>query len=99
MRYGNVSVDAGTAAIAWELAACDLGYPCGPFSRMMLWQCAFKGYCDAYRYDEAVARDEDPQRMALAQRLRGGLVSALRRQDWNWLGLGEDAVVAADSGV
>src|SRR5258706_9050227 len=98
LRYGNASVDAGTAAIAWELAACDLGYPCGPFSRMMLWQCAFKGYCDAYRYDEAVARDEDPQRMALAQRLRGGLVSALRRQDWNWLGLGAGAGGGADSG-
>ena len=48
--------------------------------------------------DEAVARDEDPQRMALAQRLRGGLVSALRRQDWNWLGFGADAVIVADSG-
>jgi hypothetical protein len=93
LRLGRVIVDARTAAIAWELAACDLGYPCGPFSRLLLWQCAFKGYCDAYRYDEAIARDEDPQRMALAQQLRGGLVYALRRQDWTWLGLGEDAAV------
>ncbi len=28
--------------------------------------------------------------MALRQRRRGGLVSALRRQDWNWLELGSD---------
>ena len=27
LRFGSVSVDARTAAIAWELAACDLGYP------------------------------------------------------------------------
>ena len=86
-RYGGADVDARTAAIAWELAACDLGYPCGPMSRLVLWQCAFKGYCDAYRYDEAIARDEDPDRMARAQWLRGELVYALRRQDWGWLGL------------
>jgi len=85
--YGGVDVDARTASIAWELAACDLGYPCGPMSRLVLTQCAFKGYCDAYRYDEAIAREEDPARMAAAERLRGELVHALRRNDWRWLGL------------
>jgi hypothetical protein len=87
LRYGAATVDARTAGIAWELAACDLGYPCGPMSRVMLTQCAFKGYCDTYHYDEAIARDEDPGRMALAQRLRSELVCALRRRDWDWLGL------------
>src|SRR5262249_39256134 len=87
LRYGSRVVDASTAAIAWELAACDLGYPCGPMSRLVLAQCAFKGYCDTYRYDEGVARDENPERMARAQQLRGDLVYALRRQDWRWLGL------------
>src|SRR5258706_749302 len=96
VRYGNVSVDAGTAAIAWELAACDLGYPCGPFSRMMLWQCAFKGYCDADRYDEAVARDEDPQRMALAQRLCGRQVSTVPRQDSNLAARSRDPTAPPD---
>jgi hypothetical protein len=95
LRYGGVSIEASTAAIAWELAACDLGYPCGPMSRIVLWQCAFKGYCDAYRYDEAIARDENPERMALAQQLRGELVYALRRQDWRWLGLSEEAFTTA----
>ena len=87
LRYGGATFDAKAAAIAWELAACDLGYPCGPFSRVMLWQCAFKGHCDAYRYEEAIARDEEPQQMALAQHLRGELLAALRRQDWVWLDL------------
>jgi hypothetical protein len=87
LRYGGEIVDASTAAIAWELAACDLGYPCGPLSRLVLSRCAFRGYCDAYNYDEAIARDEDPGRMAQAQRLREGMVYALRRQDWRWLGL------------
>jgi hypothetical protein len=87
LRYGGEDVDASSAAIAWELAACDMGYPCGPMSRLVLTACAFRGYCDEYRYDEAIAREEAPERMALAQRLRGSLVNALRKQDWSWLGL------------
>jgi hypothetical protein len=87
LRYGGEDVEASSAAIAWELAACDMGYPCGPMSRLVLTACAFRGYCDEYRYDEAIAREEDAERMMLAQRLRGNLVHALRRQDWNWLGL------------
>lgn len=87
LHYGGEDVDASTAAIAWELAACDMGYPCGPMSRLVLAVCAFRGYCDDYRYDDAIAHDEGPERMAQAQRLRGDLVYALRRQDWSWLGL------------
>ncbi len=87
MRYGEEEIDAPVAAIAWELAACDMGYPCGPMSRIVLTVCAYRGYCDDYLYDNAIARDEGPNRMAQAQRLRGDLVHALRRQDWSWLGL------------
>jgi len=87
LRYGGEDVDAPVAAIAWELAACDMGYPCGPMSRIVLSACAFRGHCDEYLYDNAIARDEGPHRMARAQRLRGDLVHALRRQDWSWLGL------------
>ena len=87
MRYGEEEIDAPVAAIAWELAACDMGYPCGPLSRIVLTACAYRGYCDEYFYDNAIARDEDPDLMARAQRLRGDLVSALRRLDWSWLGL------------
>ncbi len=87
MRYGGQEIDAPVAAIAWELAACDMGYPCGPMSRLVLTVCAYRGYCDDYQYDLAIAHDEGWQRMAQAQRLREDLVYALRRQDWNWLGL------------
>jgi hypothetical protein len=87
LSYGGDDFDASVAAIAWELAACDMGYPCGPMSRIVLTACALRGHCDEYLYDDAIARDEDPRRMARAQRLRGELVHALRRQDWSWLGL------------
>jgi hypothetical protein len=87
MRYGEEEIGAPVAAIAWELAACDMGYPCGPMSRIVLTVCAYRGYCDDYLYDNAIAHDESPGAMAQAQRLRSDLVHALRRQDWSWLGL------------
>lgn len=87
LRYGGDDVDAPVAAIAWELAACDMGYPCGPMSRVVLTACAYHGHCDEYLYADAIARDADPRLMARAQRLRGDLVHALRAQDWSWLGL------------
>ena len=87
LSYGGEEVEAPVAAIAWELAACDMGFPCGPMSRLVLTVCAYRGYCDDYLYDNAIARDEGADRMARAQRLRVDLVHALRRQDWSWLGL------------
>jgi hypothetical protein len=89
-RFGGEEVLASTAAIAWELAACDLGYACGPASRIVLAQCAFEGRCDGGSYEEALMRHERPDLMAEAQRLRGGIVRALRAHDWRWLGLGSD---------
>ena len=87
VRYGGEEVEAPVAAVAWELAACDMGYPCGPMSRIVLTACAYRGSCDEYLYENLIARDEAPDRMARAQRLRRDLVHALRRQDWTWLGL------------
>ena len=87
-RYGHEEVPAGAAAIAWELAACDLGYACGPTSRLVLAQCAFRGNCAPGSYEDALAAHEPPEVMARALQLRPGLVRALRRGDWEWLGLG-----------
>jgi hypothetical protein len=87
-RYGSEEFPAGTAAIAWELAACDFGYACGPTSRLALAQCAFLGQCAPGRYEDSLASYEPPERMAQALRLRDGIVRALRARDWAWLGLG-----------
>jgi hypothetical protein len=87
-RYGTEDVPAGAAAIAWELAACDLGYACGPASRLVLMQCAFRGSCEFGRYEDMLASLEEPEAMAQALRLRPGIVRALRNRDWEWLGLG-----------
>jgi hypothetical protein len=88
-RYGTEQVPAPAAAIAWELAACDLGYACGPASRLVLSLCAFERRCDAGHYEEALMRYEPPELMADAQRLRIGILRALRDSDWEWLGIDE----------
>ena len=86
-RYGAEEVPAPIAAIAWELAACDLGYSCGPASRLVLAQCAFGGRCDAGDYEDALMRYEPANLMGEAQRLRIGILRALREHDWSWLGV------------
>jgi hypothetical protein len=85
--YGEREFPVAAAAIAWELAACDLGYACGPASRIVLLQCAFDSRCEGGRYEDTLARYEPPDLMADAQRLRAGILRALREYDWNWLGL------------
>ena len=87
-RYGEERVPTAIAAIAWELAACDLDSSCEPRSRFALAQCASLGRCSDWRYEDAVATFEPPEIMAAAQRLRVGILRALRNRDWQWLGLG-----------
>jgi len=88
-RLGGEDVSTSVAVLAWELAACDLGYECGPTSRITLAQCAFAGNCSAAHYEDALDRAELPEDMEHARRLRAGLVRALRERDWTWLGLAE----------
>jgi hypothetical protein len=87
-RYGDERVPTAVAAIAWELAACDLDRSCDPSGRFALAQCASLGRCSEWRYEDAVALFEPPELMAAAQRLRTGILRALRNHDWEWLGLG-----------
>jgi hypothetical protein len=86
-RYGDEQVPTAVAAIAWELAACDLDRSCAPRGRFALAQCASLGRCSDWRYEDAVALFEPPELMAEAQRLRAGILRALREHDWHWLGL------------
>jgi len=86
VRLGTEAVPARVSAIAWELAACDLGYACGPDARITLAQCAFGGSCGG-GYEEALAQSESPDELARARALRPAILRALLRHDWRWLGL------------
>jgi hypothetical protein len=85
-RYGSEQVPTAVAAIAWDLAACDLDGSCA-WGRFALGQCAFLGRCSAGRYEDALALLEPPELMAQARVLRAGILRALRDHDWEWLGL------------
>lgn len=87
VRLGSDVVPAPIAAIAWELAACELGFACGPDSRLALAQCAFAQACTGGSYEQALETMETPEAMTLARDLRTGIVRALRDFDWAWLGL------------
>ena len=86
-RYGHEDVPTAIAALAWDLAACDLDRACHPWSRFGLSQCVFLGRCSAGRYEDALASLEPPELMAQARALRTGILRALRDHDWEWLGL------------
>jgi hypothetical protein len=86
-RYGREQVPTAVAGLAWELVACDLDLSCSAWSRYALGQCAFLGRCATGRYEDALATFEPPELMAQAQRLRAGILRALREHDWDWLGL------------
>ena len=89
VRLGGDEVPASVAVLAWELAACDLGYECSPASRITLAQCAFVGSCGGGSYEEALDRAEPAGEMVQARRLRTGIVRALLERDWRWLGFSE----------
>ncbi|QJR11080.1 hypothetical protein DSM104443_02151 [Usitatibacter rugosus] len=84
---GETRVPARVAVIAWELAACDLGYACGADSRLTLGQCAFGGTCGAGSYEDALSRSEPREDFDAAREIRSGIVRALRTSDWRWLGI------------
>jgi hypothetical protein len=92
--FGGQAIDAHTAAIAWELAACDLGFDCGAGSRLVRTQCALNGVCRAGSYEMALSFLEDPGEMHNAQQVRSGIVKAISEGDWDWLGLGESSAAA-----
>lgn len=63
LPLGNLSLQAGPSQVPMDyaaiyatltLAACDLGYPCGPDSRYVLQWCAFNSQCDAATYPDHV---------------------------------------------
>ena len=83
---GGEPVPARVSAIAWELAACDLGFDCGPDARITLAQCAFGGACGG-NYEDALALAESPEELVRARTLRPTLLRALLARDWLWLGL------------
>ncbi len=71
---------------AWQVVACDLGYPCGEGNSRVLAACAFQGHCDAtslpdYLYYYAGS----PHESNLVNQYRSILRNAVDTGDWSAL--------------
>jgi hypothetical protein len=93
-NYDNFSVRVGpneqpleflAMHYAATLAACDLGYPCGPDSRFMLQECALNGQCDSASYRDHLFFYLVPPSMAqTAAEYHVQLMRAIRENDWSY---------------
>jgi hypothetical protein len=75
----------GALHAAATLAACDLGYPCGPDAPYLLQACALNGECDAANYRDHLffygAAPGTSQRILEYHRQ---LQRVIRDGDWSW---------------
>jgi hypothetical protein len=78
-------LDNGALYAAATLAACDLGYPCGPDAHYLLQACALNGECDAANYRDHLffygAAPATSQRILEYHRQ---LQRVIREGDWSW---------------
>ena len=70
---------------AATLAACELGYPCGPDSRFLLEACALSGHCDAANYrDYWFYYYSSPSTSQLTSEYHLHLMRVIRSGDWSY---------------
>ena len=70
---------------AATLAACELGYPCGPDSRFLLEACALQGQCDAANYrDYWFYYYSAPSTSQRSIQYHDALMRGIRQGDWSF---------------
>lgn len=70
---------------AATLAACELGYPCGPDSRFLLEACALQGQCDAANYrDYWFFYYSSPSTSQRTSQYHANLMRGIREGDWSY---------------
>ena len=70
---------------AATLAACELGYPCGPDSRTLLAACALQGMCDAANYrDYLFFYYLSPSTSQLTAEYHQNLMRGIQQGDWSY---------------
>jgi len=73
-------------AIAWQLAACDLGAHCGPGSEIWLAGCA-AGDCGSGAALRGLTAEFDRDTASAIARRRDEILAAIKARDWAALGL------------
>ncbi len=71
---------------AWQVVACDLGYPCGESNPRLLAACAFQGHCEATSLPDYIYYyASSPHDSHLVNQYRGIVRNAVDSGDWSAL--------------
>jgi hypothetical protein len=82
------AADLDAAQMAWDLVACDHGWPCGRDSEPMLSMCARDGLCAAQTFEELIRTELGIlASFERVQAFRARILAALARKDFSSLGV------------
>ena len=82
------AADFDAAQMAWDLVACDHGWPCGPHSEPVLNMCAHDSLCNAQTFEELVRTELGIlASFERVQHFRSRILAALARKDYGSLGI------------
>ena len=88
LRIGpdNQPVDSRALTQAWQLLACDYGYPCGENNERVLSGCAYQGHCDANSLSDFLFYyGASPHDSQLTAQYREILRTAIESGNWSQL--------------
>ena len=73
---------------AWQLLACDYGYPCGDSNQRVLAACAYQGHCNAQSLPDYIFfYGASPYDSQLLTQYREVLRSAIETGDWSQINI------------
>ena len=88
LRIGPEQLNAEGRALmnAWQLAACDYGYPCGDSNFRVLNACAYQGHCEAGNLPDFLSYyNASPHDSVMQEQYRQTIRRAIETGDWSAL--------------
>jgi hypothetical protein len=102
LRIGDESqvVEQRSFMQAWQLLACDYGYPCGDTNARLLSACAYQGHCNAQSLPDYIFfYGASPYDSQLLTQYRQVLRTAIDTGDWSQLTVARGPVPASARAV
>jgi hypothetical protein len=87
LRMGdNQVVEQRSFNQAWQLLACDYGYPCGDSNQQVLAGCAYRGHCNAQSLPDYIYYyGASPYDSQLLSQYREVLRTAIETNNWSMI--------------
>ena len=84
IRIGTDLIEPRAFYNAWQILACDYGYPCGTDNTRVLSECALQGHCQAQTLqDYLYYYSGSPHESQLIAQYQGVLRNAIETGDWS----------------